>query len=164
MKSRSTYSLRNVRRVIAGPGSIEAVGEIAAEHGAESALLLTKPDASLGSPQYMAPEQITTPSSVDAGADVWSLGVILYELLTGVPPFSGAILPTLYASILRSTPTTPSSLCPDVPSELEAVVMRCLSKEPTDRYPDASSLRDRLLDLATARGRWARQSERASFR
>ncbi len=90
----------------------------------------------LGSPQYMSPEQIQSAASVDARTDIWSLGVVLFELLTGQAPFRGATLPALCASVIADTPSWPGHL----PDELGRVVMRCLSKRREDRYATVAEL------------------------
>lgn len=84
----------------------------------------------LGSPQYMSPEQIQSAASVDARTDIWALGVVLFELLTGRAPFRGATLPALCASVISDTPIWPEHL----PEGLGRVVMRCLAKRREDRY------------------------------
>jgi len=99
----------------------------------------------LGSPQYMSPEQIQSAASVDARTDIWSLGVVLYELLTGRPPFRGATLPALCASVMTETPSWPEHL----PSELGRIVMRCLEKKREDRYATVAGL---AADLARFMG------------
>ena len=99
----------------------------------------------LGSPQYMSPEQIQSAASVDTRTDIWSLGVVLYELLTGRPPFRAATLPALCASVMTETPIWPEQL----PRELGRIVMRCLAKKREDRYATVAGL---AADLARFRG------------
>ncbi|MDQ2647402.1 MAG: serine/threonine protein kinase, partial [Myxococcota bacterium] len=98
----------------------------------------------LGSPHYMAPEQITSPNDVDSRVDIWALGVVLYELLTGYQPFVGDTLSSLCAEVVHSEPR--KSLRrenPEVPAALEKVVLRCLSKDPNERFAT-------VVDLAAA--------------
>jgi serine/threonine-protein kinase len=101
---------------------------------------LTLTRTALGSPPYMSPEQILSAKDVDARADIWSLGVTLYELATGVLPFTERSIPALVAAIVGREPVPISQLRPDAPAELTAIVARCLAKRPEDRYPDATSL------------------------
>jgi serine/threonine protein kinase len=106
---------------------------------------------SLGSPQYMAPEQMSSPDKVDARADVWSLGVVLFELLTGQVPFSGETIPVACVKVLCDAPSSLRDLRPDLPSELEAVVLRCLRKHPDERYASMTELAQALVPFASAR-------------
>ena len=105
----------------------------------------------LGTPPYMAPEQ-TDPEQahlIDARTDVWSLGVLLYELLTGQRPFSGANKTETFARVRKLEPTPPGRLKTDLDPGLERIILRCLEKERKWRYPSAAALAD---DLA----RWQR--------
>lgn len=94
----------------------------------------------MGSPLYMAPEQMRSSKSVDRRADIWSMGVILYEMLSGRSPFSGETLPEICARILADPPPTLLAGTWAIPAELEAVVFRCLEKEPERRFPDVAAL------------------------
>jgi len=95
--------------------------------------------ATMGTPLYMSPEQIRSTKSVDARADVWSLGVILFELLTGRPPFMGSAM-AVSASIVADPPPSLRQLQPGVPESLEQVVLKALAKTPDARWPDVQSL------------------------
>jgi serine/threonine protein kinase len=90
--------------------------------------------AALGSPYYMSPEQIEG-KTLSFHSDMYSLGVVLYELLTGQRPFAGANLEALMAQILRTEPAPPSDLRKDLPKSIDAVVLRALKKDPALRYP-----------------------------
>jgi len=109
---------------------------------------LTGSERILGSPKYMSPEQIDSPHTVDARSDIWSLGVVLYEALTGQGPFNGSSLLVICAAILHTKPEAPSSIRGDIPSELDDVVMRCLAREPGERYADVGELSTALEQFA----------------
>jgi serine/threonine-protein kinase len=87
----------------------------------------------VGTPTYMSPEQVRSAKSVDWRADIWSMGAVLYELTTGHPPFWADNLPALAAMIVSDPVTPPSVRRPGLPPELDAVVLRCLAKDPKDR-------------------------------
>jgi len=110
---------------------------------------LTQDGALIGTPTYMSPEQFMG-RKVDGRSDLFSVGIILYEMLTGEKPFTGEALTTIMHHILKSDPTPPSELNYTVPDALSAVVMRALSKKPQDRYNDgrsmAAALRESLKD------------------
>jgi serine/threonine-protein kinase len=101
---------------------------------------LTRTSEVMGSPNYMAPEQIRSSRSVDARTDVWALGVILYELVTGHVPFEAETVPQLCAMVLEQTPPSVASLRQGIPAEVVAAIERCLAKEPGARYPDVAHL------------------------
>jgi serine/threonine-protein kinase len=88
----------------------------------------------------MSPEQVRNAKTVDLRADVWALGVILYELLAGVPPFDADSSAELFAKILSEKPAPIRKLAPDVPSGLSDVVMRCLVKDPSERTRSVGDL------------------------
>src|SRR5262245_3062090 len=102
--------------------------------------LSTRTGDIMGSPAYMAPEQMESTRSVDHRADVWSLGVVLYQLVVGQPPFRGETLPLLCMAVVNDEPEPMSTIRGDLPDGFEAVVMKCLQKEPDARYSDVGDL------------------------
>jgi len=101
---------------------------------------LTGTAALLGSPAYMSPEQLTAASKVDPRADIWALGVVLFELLTGAVPFNGDTMPELVGVILASAHPAIDRVRPDVPAELSAAIARCLEKKAADRFANVAEL------------------------
>jgi serine/threonine-protein kinase len=109
----------------------------------------TRADPLLGTPLYLAPEAMTNPTGVGPGVDVYALGALAYQLLTGAPPFSGATVMEICSQHLSTPPVPPSlrSLGP-IPAELEALVLQCLAKDPAARPADAGMVEARLSELA----------------
>ena len=101
---------------------------------------LTATRSVLGTPFYMSPEQVRDAKKVDFRTDIWSLGLILHELLSGSPAFDGSTLPGVCAAIAADPPAALRLKRPEVPVELEAIVLKCLQKDPMRRYQSASSL------------------------
>jgi len=104
-----------------------------------SATGLTGVGALVGTAGYMSPEQVRG-RPADARSDIFSLGVVLYEMLTGVPPFAGGTVAETAAAILRDDPAPVSDHAPDVPEGFEAIVAHCLEKRPEDRFQSAGDL------------------------
>src|SRR5687768_15706154 len=98
---------------------------------------LTQTGLSLGTPQYMSPEQATGDRGIDARSDVYSLAAVLYEMLAGEPPVSGGIVQSIIAKLMTETPTRLRVLRDSVTPELDAAVARALSKTPADRFTSA---------------------------
>ena len=113
---------------------------------------LTSTKAMLGSPLYMSPEQLRSSKTVDAQADIWALGVILFELLTGTVPFIGENLGELFAAILEQEPPSLCVRVPGTPPELDAIVTRCLRRQKDQRFASALELARALRPFATGPG------------
>jgi eukaryotic-like serine/threonine-protein kinase len=109
--------------------------------------LATAHNVVLGTPRYMAPEQLTTPN-IDARADIWALGVIAYELFAGAPPFTAPTFFDLGLKIRTHVPEPLTTLRPDLPERLGAVVSRAMAKRKADRYATAAELGGELRAVA----------------
>ncbi len=118
---------------------------------ASDQLKLTSDQTALGSPLYMSPEHIKSSATVDARADIWSLGVTLYELVAGKTPFDATRIDALCANILFGVPTPLSTHRQDAPQGFEAALMRCLEKDPGNRYQDVAQLAAALEPFAPPR-------------
>ncbi len=111
----------------------------------EPAKDLTGTGAIIGTAKYLSPEQVDG-RTLDGRSDVYALGVVLYEMLCGQPPFTGDTDMALGIQHLSSRPVTLRSLRPDVPAALDAIVMKALEKSPADRFPSAAAMQQALLD------------------
>jgi serine/threonine protein kinase len=123
--------------------------------GSGNSHALTRTGAVIGTVAYMAPEQMLDAKRVDGRADLWSVGQILYEALTKQLPFGPQAAPTLVNSILTKPPIPITSLRPDLPPQLDAVLMRCFEKEAERRYQTAAELGLALGELASPSSRAA---------
>jgi serine/threonine protein kinase len=123
----------------------------------EDALALTATTAVLGSPHYMSPEQMRASKNVDARADIWSLGICLYELLTGRPPFPGDTVAVVCANVLKQEPIPLHAYLPNAPPELWAIIHRCLQKDPALRYATVAALVEVLIPFAPPHAQEAAQ-------
>jgi len=108
---------------------------------------MTRTSVVVGSPFYMSPEQMQAPRTVDARTDIWSIGVILYELIAGSVPFPGETLPQISVRVAKSPPPMLRVIRPDVPPGLESIIERCLEKSARKRFKS-------VADLAAALGRY----------
>jgi serine/threonine-protein kinase len=113
----------------------------------------TKTNAIMGSPQYMSPEQMQSSKDVDGRSDLWALGVVLYELIAGRVPFSGATFPEIVMKVAASEPAPLRDIRSEVPQDLENVIRRCLQKSAAARYPNVAELASALLPFAPQNAR-----------
>ncbi|MEB2312376.1 MAG: serine/threonine-protein kinase [Sorangiineae bacterium] len=136
------------------------ISKVTALGGSGPDMSMTKTQALMGSPLYMSPEQMQSAKNADMRADLWALGVILYELLTGQVPFNGEVLPELVLKVVSAPPAPMRSLRPDLPDGLEAVVLRCLEKDRERRFANVAELAVALAEFGPRRARGS--VERAS--
>jgi TolB-like protein/Flp pilus assembly protein TadD len=127
-------------------GLAKLIRETPAEEEATEVADLTRDGAQLGTVPYMSPEQLRG-QDVDARSDIFSLGILIFELATGKRPFDGASSADVISSILRETPSRVTQLRSDLPSQLERIVARCLAKEPERRFQSAGEVYSELEAL-----------------
>lgn len=128
--------------------------------GLGEGLNLTRSSSLMGSPLYMAPEQMRSARDVDASADIWSLGAILYEGLAGRPPYLGDNLPDLCAAVMSTEPVPLTQMRGDVPPELDQAVRRCLRKDRAERPSSVVELATTLAPFGVDAASQARRLQR----
>ncbi|MEO8799785.1 MAG: protein kinase [Polyangiaceae bacterium] len=109
---------------------------------------LTDSSVIVGSPLYMAPEQMRAARNADTRSDIWALGVVLYELISGRVPFDGATVTELCLKVVHDPPAPIIELRPEIPDDLAAIIMRCLEKDPNARFPNVAMLAEALEPFA----------------
>ncbi|WP_437946524.1 protein kinase [Sorangium sp. So ce296] len=114
---------------------------------------LTASSVVLGSPRYMSPEHIRNTRTVDARSDIWALGMTLYQLLTGRLPFENEAVSALFVSIVTDPPVPPRAYRPEIPVELEYILLMCLEKDPARRPQTVAELVSLLEPLGSERAR-----------
>ena len=112
----------------------------------------TRSNVMLGSPHYMSPEQMRNSREVDARTDVWSLGVVAYQILTGRVPFEGKGLTQIITAVIEGRPDPPSHVVKGLPPALDAVILHCLVSEPDERCRQRGRARRGARALRSARG------------
>ena len=125
---------------------------LAVQHAAGQRM--TQTGLSLGTPQYMSPEQAMGEKTLDARSDIYALGAVTYEMLVGEPPFTGPTVQTIVAKVLTERPTAPRALRDTVPDGVEGAVLKALAKLPADRFATAEKFAEALADDARSEGRY----------
>ncbi|HEY4106762.1 MAG TPA: serine/threonine-protein kinase [Polyangiaceae bacterium] len=111
---------------------------------------LTRTASLIGSPLYMSPEQMRSAKDVDTRTDIWSIGVMLYEMISGRPPYTGDSIPALCAALLNDSPKPLHELRPEVSPSLEEAIMRCLAKDREHRFATVSELARALAPFGSS--------------
>lgn len=137
--------------MITGEGKVKVMDFGIARAIADSAATMTQTNSVVGTAQYLSPEQARG-EVVDARSDLYSAGCLLYELLTGKPPFTGDSAVAVAYQHVSEAPTPASSVAPDIPDSIDRVVMKSLAKRREDRYQSASEFREDLLAAARGEG------------
>src|SRR5450432_778925 len=122
---------------------------------------MTETGLSLGTPTYMSPEQALGERELDARTDIYSIGALLYEMLTGAPPFVGSSAQAIVAQAITATASRPSRIRKGVPAHLDAIVMTALEKKPANRFQTAAALQAALELERPHQLRWNREIQLA---
>jgi serine/threonine-protein kinase len=130
--------------MITPQGTVKVMDFGIARAVSDSAATMTSTAAVIGTAQYLSPEQARG-EGVDARSDVYSMGCVLFELVTGAPPFTGDSPVSVAYQHVREDPRLPSSINPNIPPELDAIVLKAMSKNPANRYQSAAEMRNDLL-------------------
>jgi CHASE3 domain sensor protein len=126
------------------PAGLPKIGDFGLAKKLDASPRVTGTGVILGTPSYMAPEQVEPGKGVSPATDVYALGAILYETITGRPPFQAATGLDTMLQVLSLDPIPPSTLTAGVPRDLETICLKCLEKSPAKRYPTADALREDL--------------------
>jgi serine/threonine-protein kinase len=130
--------------MITPQGAVKVMDFGIARAVSDSQATMTSTAAVIGTAQYLSPEQARG-EGVDARSDVYSVGCMLYELVTGAPPFTGDSPVAVAYQHVREDPRLPSSINPEIPPELDAILLKAMSKNPANRYQSAAEMRNDLL-------------------
>jgi serine/threonine protein kinase len=136
------------------------ISKVTVPTGSGSDMGMTRTQSIMGSPLYMSPEQMASARDVDQRSDVWAVGTVLYELITGRVPFEAETMPQLCTLILHAEPAPLRSIRPDAPEGIEHVIHRCLRKDRAARYANVAELARDLAGFAPDAG--PRSAERIS--
>ncbi len=121
-----------------------------ADSQASHDMSLTKTGVIIGSPLYMSPEQMRSTKDADARSDIWALGAILFQLVTGRPPYMGETIPELCAQLFSEDAPPPSTLRRDLPPGLDLILARALARDPKQRYQNVAEFGEALVEFAPA--------------
>ena len=141
--------------VITAQGSVKVTGFALAKQASDPQL--TQPGMVMGSVYYMSPEQVKGSTTVDARSDIYSLGIVLYEAVTGKKPFDSTTQFEVFMAHVNTPPPAPREVHPDVPSDLSWVITTALAKDPMERFQSAQQFADALRRMKPAVGQSALQ-------
>jgi WD40 repeat protein/tRNA A-37 threonylcarbamoyl transferase component Bud32 len=130
--------------ILVDPAGVPNVADFGLAKRVDADRSLTEPGALVGTPRYMAPEQAACRKDLTVAADVYSLGVVLYERLTGQTPFPGDTVPEILRQVQEMEPARPSSITPGLNRDVETICLKCLEKDPAKRYASAEALAEDL--------------------
>jgi serine/threonine-protein kinase len=129
------------------------ISKVTSVRGSTPDVAMTRTAALMGTPLYMSPEQMTSSRTVDSRTDIWALGVILHEVLTGTSPFIGETLPEVCMRIATLAPPRLRSVRPDAPQEIELAILTCLEKDRERRFRSVAELAMAVAPFGPDRGR-----------